>query len=407
MDDDAYPPDLYVSAVCDAGVYDPVEQHVDPAWLDPEVSRFLQRYVDKAKRAPNAELVVRKFPSFQYTPDVDVAYAVEELREHAHRNAVAGLLGSGVSALQESGPDAAREHLHTGLNSLDAFHSTAAHGGAYIDDESLFVADDDQLRIPVPDTAMTLFTGGIRPGHYWVVGARLKTGKTWQLIRYALAALEAGVDVTFVSLENPKIEVAVRTHALMLGGYATHDEDLATRREHVRKWLEERGNPRLLVVDRTDHAIVTANTLARYCRGDNLLIVDYLGKMNTNAGQAVVEDWRAAALVSNEVQALAARTVTPVVAAVQLSRSANSRGSRTPEMTDIADTDVVARDIDVAHFIWRNNDEPVMAHTIGANRHGTSGTKWFTSFEPERPQFTELRSTDAIRLLEQHRAKGQ
>ena len=80
---------------------------------------------------------------------------------------------------------------------------------------------------------LTEWTGGLVPGRYYVVSGSSGFGKTWLMIRMAIAAATAGARVLYVSREMDKKDMFVRVAAAITGS------DSFRMNKSPDKWSEE------------------------------------------------------------------------------------------------------------------------------------------------------------------------
>lgn len=381
---------VYLAACCTAGVWEPQLHGVDRSMFVANVRAFdlVEQYVSAHGEPPPVELLTRQFPGFEVIPGVNPVWAAGNVMKAAQRRALLQVAGDAVELLSgDADPLAAAQIL---AGAADVVPQTVTSVGTPISDTSLFVPPDYTGRIPVPDAHLQALTHGIGQGDYWVIAARLKQGKTWMLMRFAVEAMKAGLDVVFMSLEMTKMQAAERLHTLMLRSWTT-PADPYERQEAVEHWLAKYGAS-LLLVDRSDHPMVTPATVGRYCTADRLVIVDYIGLMTpSSAGGKDAADWAVMQSISRELRRVTLSTGGALLTAAQLNRQAG----KSPDVIHIAETDSIARDADVVLIMNRPYNAPVTRMTVGANRHGPSGDSWYTKFLPEIPDFGDITAHEA------------
>lgn len=396
------PEQVYLASCCEAGVWEPQLHGVDRSMFVANVRAFdlVEQYRAAHGMTPPVELLTRQFPGFEAIPGVNPVWAAGNVLKAAQKRELLKVTADAIELLAgDSDPLAAAQVL---AGAVDVVPQTVTSVGTPISDESLFVPQDYSGRIPVPDANLQALTHGIGQGDYWVIAARLKQGKTWMLMRFAIEAMKAGLDVVFMSLEMTKVQAAERVHTLMLRSWTT-PADPYDRRDAVEHWLAKYGAS-LLLVDRSDHPMVTPSTVGRYCAPDRLVIVDYIGLMTpTTAGAKDAGDWAVMQSISRELRRITLSTGGALLTAAQLNRQA----SKNPDVIHIAETDSIARDADVVLIMSRPYDAPVTKMSLGANRHGPAGDYWYAKFLPEIPDFSALTALEAGNIIDQAKEKVQ
>jgi replicative DNA helicase len=252
------------------------------------------------------------------------------------------------------------------------------------------------------DGRLTRLTGGIAPGNLWYIAARLGVGKSWKLLTIAVAAAEAGWNVKFYSLEMSTREVVDRLHMIALrDAYHGVWEDLgkSERAELMDEWAGRCG--RVDIADPTGGP-VDASVIAANHEDGSIAIVDYIGLMRSATGQRAVEDWRAAAMISNQLKEVALEHSIPIVSAAQVNREGARSRDASPE--HLAQSDALGQDADVLVTIQRDkNVSRVHEYSLVKNRHGTSGARWYARFEPGLRRFEDIGADTALSLMEADR----
>lgn len=394
------PEQVYLASCCDAGVWEPQLHGVDRSMFVSNTRAFdlVEQYYAAHSTPPPVELLTRQYPGFEAIPGVNPVWAAGNVMKAAQKRSLLQVASDAIELLAgDADPLAAAQVL---AGAIDVVPQTVTSVGTPISHDSLFVEQDWSGRIPVPDVKLQALTHGIGQGDYWVIAARLKQGKTWMLMRFAIEAMKAGVDVVFMSLEMTKVQAAERLHTLMLRSWTT-PADPCDRQDAVQHWLAKYGAS-LLLVDRSDYPMVTPATVGRYCAADRLVIVDYIGLMTpTSAGSKDAGDWAVMQSISRELRRITLSTGGALLTAAQLNRQAG----KNPDVIHIAETDSIARDADVVMIMSRPYDAPVTKMSLGANRHGPAGDHWYAKFLPEIPDFGDITPKEASDRIEDAKRK--
>lgn len=376
-ENESSPEALFISALVDSKSYIPGAYGIRDEQLKGHrpVHEFCMKYQEEAKTAPPHELLFSKFPAFPYLADVSPAWAATQLAE-AHTNRM--LRKAMTQASKSIADDANQEAIDILKNAISAV-APAVSNGVDVADMSILEEVANIEMCPVPDGTISSLTGGIAPGDLWYVAARLGIGKSWRLVQHAIAAAEAGWDVAYFSLEMPAKSVLDRIHRIALRDWKKpwFELDLKTRGELMEKWAHKSGT--ISVFDptsgRCDAAVVGAVAAPR-----TLVIVDYIGLMYTNNGQRSIEDWRSAATISNQLKEVALEQNVPIIAAAQINRAGDKENGM-PSAANLAQSDALGQDADALVTIKRYSRRVVM-NSLTKYRHGESGARWYSQFEP-------------------------
>jgi len=228
-------------------------------------------------------------------------------------------------------------------------------------------------------------TAGFQPSDLIIVAGRPSMGKTAICLNMAqYAAIHKKLATAIFSLEMSKEQIATR----MLCSEARVD---STRLRSG--FLSDSDWPKLttaasalseapIYIDDTPAvSVLEIRAKARRLqseRGLDLVIVDYLQLMR---GRSSVERReQEISEISRSLKALAKELTIPVVAISQLSRKAEDRPGRRPQLADLRESGAIEQDADVIVFVYRdevynpNSDQKGLAEVIiGKQRNGPTG----------------------------------
>jgi len=391
---DHAPEALFISALIDTGVYIPGMFGVKTEQISGHkpIHEFCMKYQQDANCAPPVHLLQEKYPRFPYTSDINPVWAASQLSD-AHTNRVLRSAMSKASAsLAEDANDEAIDYLKNGLSQIQP----AIGMGIDATDLTLLENEQELNMCPVPYGMLSAITGGIAAGDLWFVAARLGIGKSWKMIQHAVAAAEGGWDVAYFSLEMPAKSVQDRIHRVAFKDYKRPwtEIDIDTRRKLLEKWSET-ATGTISVYDpskgRCDASVISA------VAGDNtLVIVDYVGLMHTTTGSRAIEDWRAMAAISNQLKEVALNRNVPIIAAAQINR-AGGNSDKTPGAEHLAQSDALGQDADALVTLKRVSKH-VLLNSLTKYRHGESGSRWFTEFDPTFGRFGDISAERAAEM---------
>ena len=267
-------------------------------------------------------------------------------------------------------------------------------------EESFDLLDDlyrnkDKLRgIPTGFKNLDGKLNGFRPGNLIIVAARPSVGKSALLLNIAqYAAVEHNVPIGIFSLEMGTVDLGIRMVAAQanIDGFRIasgklNDDELASYGEAAGVLADAP----IYIDDTPSISIMELRTKARRIHADKgiqIVMVDYLqlmrGRNLENRVQEVAE-------ISWGLKALAKELNIPVVAAAQLNRSVEARGTKQPQLSDLRESGSIEQDADVVMFLHRPDDEnkSEVILTIAKHRNGPIGTIPLY-FRGERTKFYE------------------
>jgi replicative DNA helicase len=244
-------------------------------------------------------------------------------------------------------------------------------------------------------------TAGFQNADLIIVAGRPSMGKTALCLNIAQhASINVKVPTAMFSLEMSKEQLAIR----MLCSEARVDSS------RLRSgFLSESDWPKLtmaagalsdapIFIDDTPAiSVLELRAKARRLKADRglgLVIIDYLQLMRGRSGMERRE--QEISEISRSLKALAKELDIPVLAISQLSRKAEDRPGRQPQLSDLRESGAIEQDADVIIFIYRDevynpdSDRKGTAEVIiGKQRNGPTG-KVDLSFISEFTTFKDL-----------------
>jgi replicative DNA helicase len=244
-------------------------------------------------------------------------------------------------------------------------------------------------------------TAGFQNADLIIVAGRPSMGKTALCLNIAQhASINAKIPTALFSLEMSKEQLAIR----MLCSEARVDSS------RLRSgFLSESDWPKLTMAagalsdapifidDTPAMSVLELRAKARRLKADRglgLIIIDYLQLMRGRSGMERRE--QEISEISRSLKALAKELDIPVLAISQLSRKAEDRPGRQPQLSDLRESGAIEQDADVIIFIYRDevynpdSDRKGTAEVIiGKQRNGPTG-KLDLSFISEFTTFKDL-----------------
>lgn len=381
------PEALFISALLDTGEFVPARHRLDVGDLAclERLWHFCCDHQDKTGQAPALELVSRRFPEFEHTPNVRVEWAAEKLREASFARTMRSTISEAIALLGDEDVEQAVARIST--LKMPAKAKRTALG---LFDTSTYSEEALQAKMPVPYDSLGRYTGGIGPGELWYLIARQGHGKTWELCHYAARAALEGYRVTYLSLEMKARGINRRIHRYLAGRDKVLLAALGSPLEHERAaavaQLQERLPGRVDTLD-PGHAMMNTALVREVMEGSDLVVVDHVGLLHHGRERAIT-DWRVFATISNVIREHALSTGVPVLGAVQANREAETGTKAPPKLSQAGGTDALGQDADVA-IAMRRLSEHVRVHQLVKNREGEE-VRWWTQFDPARGLYGEI-----------------
>jgi len=210
--------------------------------------------------------------------------------------------------------------------------------------------------------------GPLKPKQLIIGAGRPGMGKTATALSYAIGAAKAGHGVLFVSLEMGSTELAARMAAdLCFDGHrgipfeSIRDNTLtAAQREQIASIRSDIHHLPLQIIDTGKLSIGRLSMIIRRykrrfeARGLKLemVIIDYLQLLQTDNPKR--SNYEAISEISMALKAIAKEQGLTVFALAQLSREAEKRPDKRPQLSDLRDSGQIEQDADAVLFLYRH-----------------------------------------------------
>ena len=236
------------------------------------------------------------------------------------------------------------------------------------------------------------YTGVFQPGSLNIIAARPSMGKTAFALNIAqFGGRDANIPVLVFSLEMPAEQLVLRMLAaesrvnLSMLNTGTFDTDAFGL---VREACDVLARRNIYISDDSMLSALDFRTRCRRFKTKHpdlgLIIVDYLQLMSTGTSNINNGRQQEVAEISRMLKAVARELNCPVVALSQLSRAAEQRTEKKPQLSDLRDSGAIEQDADVVILLFREdyysdteqNDEQNSKADIriAKNRNGSTGT---------------------------------
>jgi replicative DNA helicase len=221
-------------------------------------------------------------------------------------------------------------------------------------------------------------------------------GKSWRLIEHAIAAAENGWNVVFFGLEMKEADIMDRMHRVGLRKWKGRWDELPIKNRTMmfNEWKEEHNSK--ITIHAKDLKKRTPAMLESNSQEKSLYIIDHIGLMSNAEGKRSISDWSIAAAISNELKEKAITLDIPILAAAQINR-AGSNTAIVPGVEHLAQSDALGQDADAVITLSKSSTR-VTVNSMAKYRHGESGRKWFTMFDPQNGDFESIDPKHALEL---------
>lgn len=239
-------------------------------------------------------------------------------------------------------------------------------------------------------------TDGWTSGDMIVLAARPSIGKTAFVLNTAVAGARAGKHVAIFSLEMRRRQLEYRLLAQLSGVEVTRirkgylgDTDL----ERVGAAMSDLNTLPLWIDDRGSQTVWDIRAACRRLRAEvglDLVVIDYIQLMAGDGERRETNRQQELATISRRLKILADEISAPLIVLSQLSRAAESRQNKRPQLSDLRDTGALEQDADLVCFLHRNShkESGTTNFILEKQRNGPTGTVNIT-FDKEKQQFVD------------------
>lgn len=343
---------------------------------------------------PTVSALRTAYPEFPYDSDQeDIRWPATEVRRQASARTLSHALMVSSDLLGRGRIEEAYEQI-VGLRheTTSALPVSALVDPGFMDD----YGDTDEVRVPMPWNTLQGVTNGQGPGELWYFAARQGHGKSSFLVNMACESARKGHRALFYSLEMTKRQVQVRSHVIlgrMIGMPVNHTEMLH-RRFDPRAYKELLGEiedriPGRIDIHTPDLGIVTPSVIAARAQEYDQVFVDYVGLVKADDGTPAIKDYRVIAEISNELKSIALSKRCRIVAAAQINREGVTAHWRPPRLHTLAQSDHLGNDGDVV-LTMKEYGQGAAVLSVEKNRHGPSGSLFWTAFEANQGNYEEI-----------------
>lgn len=399
--------------------HDVLEAGISEDWFHAYADEwsYMHRFLIRHKATPTIRAWHRKFPDFEVLPSEDLNYLIDEVRQSHARHSLLMMVGDVTDGIR--GKIDPTDVLKRVERSVMALHQQVDGGGASQSDMSddweqtyaevsarvARASHDGMSGVTTGFPTLDNLTGGIDLGHYWVVGARLKGGKTWGLGRMVTSAAISGNKCLYFSLEMPRRQMEMRLHNFLSSEYGQEvfrsvdlmrgrGFDLLAYKKFLRRMSSELAGK--IIIDDRSKGKITPMTVAAQIEQHRprLVFIDYLTLMSDS------NDWQSIADLSTSIKGLASDygEFCSIVAAAQVNRA--GAGKEPPSADDLAGSDGIGRDVDCVVTL-ASHSKRVKRWKLAAYRHGPDQQKWWTALDLDMGTFKEISGNTAQDMIQE------
>jgi len=366
---------------------------------------WLLNYVETYHCQPTRDIFRHKFPGFVISEHAEVRSASEMVHQSANRRRIMTAMTDASDQLHLGDAGAAYEIL----TEAKPRHALLPPRSLITDTARINAWGEKPYFVEVPYPTLQRFTGGIRSGNLWYVAGRPGQGKSAHQVKMSAHAMLAGNRVLFYSLEMSEEEVVARFHACVATqmGFPsitlTNLRDRNVDRETYKKFVGELKDKLAdaggaLDIHTPADGPVSPSVVAARCGEYQMTNIDYVGLMSQDGGGHAIDDWRVMASISNSLKVIALANKTALVCAAQINRDGET-GTAPPKVKNLAQSDALGQDGDVVLTMRSKPHDVATDFSLEKNRHGSSGIRFYTTFDPNSGTFTEISADHAEDLV--------
>jgi replicative DNA helicase len=406
----ANPESLFISALLRSQDSGAINRHdITPQLFDAHHDAYLWtfRYWAKYRRLPTKAVFRQRYPQVVLYRVDDVDAAADDLKQAYAKRTMTTVLDQAVELLINGQVNGALDFINKETIKAQAVLVDAPTDydvgedwhGVYDEVQGRVghVRQHGAAGIPTGFGTLDLLTGGIQPGWFNVIAARLGQGKTWTMLKMAVEAALSGHTALYYTLEQSPNQITMRTHSLLSKAlkyreqFNNMDLQKGTGFDLIeyRRFLEslESSLPGRLIISGALRERITPMTVAAGIERiePDCVFVDYitLMKMGGDGG------WQSVSTLSADLQQLTQQFQVPITIGSQYNRQ-----------NEIARADSIGWDADLRIEVVQRS-KSVVKMSVTKFRHGVGGDAWYCRFKPGQGLFDECSGDDAQQLIEE------
>ncbi|MBQ6772626.1 MAG: replicative DNA helicase [Synergistaceae bacterium] len=337
------------------------------------------------------------------TSTANAGYHAEIVKEHAVKrrliyagNQIINLAYNDEKSSKEIIEEAERLIFEAAQNkaSSEFHHVSELIGPAFTGiEERLRQSGDKVAGYPAGLTDLDSITGGFQPGSLNIIAARPSMGKTALAVTIAQFGGPEGANlpVLIFSVEMSSEQLVLRMLASESEINLSYIFNGTMGRDTFKEVINAGAKLSRRNIYINDDSNLTTLDFRTRCRRFKtkhpdlaLIIVDYLQLMSVSNKRTNEGRQQEVAEISRMLKATARELNCPVIALSQLSREAEKRNEKKPQLSDLRDSGAIEQDADTVILIFRedyygDNEQNTDTHSVAdirvaKNRNGSTGT---------------------------------
>lgn len=352
---------------------------------------FALNHIDQHGMMPSVQIMAEN--GFVLAPSTgNISYYLERLRSRAIHNAgssgAQGLLTALKARNDEDVVQIVRQ-MNDQIGDVTTSQSTISLGASLqsVWHEYQVARNHPGMRgITTGFEVVDTITGGLRPGDVTTLVARPGVGKSWTIMKMAIAAWLSGSSIAFVSMEMTAIETARRLMGMVTG---VNPDFIA--RGQMSHWAEENVQAWMGTIDGLPPFNMLIGDLSKSTRDVDHMIQEFepdIGYIDasyllkpTKDGLFRGKRWENAAETAEDIKSVALRRERHIVQTVQFNRT--STLDEEMDLGQIGGTDVYGQISSLAIGIRIGaapNERTQRRYQVLKNRHGIDWLRFETFF---------------------------
>lgn len=329
----------------------------------PEEFSYIQEHVKKYGNVPDKETFIAKFTDFDFIQvNETISYLLSELQEDKNRRFLASTFNRIRSLIEEDKIEQAMTLYST--SSLEASKSVGMECFDLIHDKSRYdkyierCTNLDKYYVTTGFKELDEIIGGWdRKEELATLVARPNVGKSWMLLKCAVAAAQKGLRVGIYSGEMSEVKVGYRmdtliSHISNRGIVGGNSELQVEYKKYLDSLDKEIPGSILVLTPASINGLAGVNALRAFINKEKLdmLCVDQHSLLEDDRGAKNPVD--KAANISKDLKNLQVLSGIPIIAVSQQNRESTENGVST---ANIAQSDRIGQDSTVVVFFERDN----------------------------------------------------
>lgn len=366
----------------------------------PKEYLFIENHLKEYNSIPDKETFIAKFPDFPVIKVNEQAeYLLSELQKDKNKRKLAGIFNNVRTLLMNNDIDKAIKLFQDAQNigntqtvkCVDLIKDTSRY-----DEYVAKTQNFNQYYVTTGFKELDNIIGGWdRNEELATIVARTNVGKSWVILKCAVEACKAGLNVGIYSGEMSESKVGYRFDTLLghiSNGALTHGSEKIMI--DYKKYIDElpslvKGSLKVLTPSKIN-GLAGVNALRNFVERENLDI------LFVDQRSLLIDDRRArnpveiASNISMDLKTLQVMKKIPIITVSQQNRTINESGQDT---TQIAQSDRIGQDSTIVLFLDRDkSDKTIMKMTLGKSRDSENGVSLSYKVDLNRGEFVYIGS---------------